>query len=458
MTPIQYYLFANVYILVFWLFYRVSLKKQAHFKSIRIYLNSAVIFSLLLPLLQNGITELLSSGSAIINPASQNLPAVGFIYSYIETFSPESASWLSWLGILEVLIFSGAVITALFYLVNHFRIISILRRAKEQHTSVSNLQVLKSDDVNIPFIYNGRIVLPGTISSEEISLVIAHESLHHRYRHQLDNFLFSVYHIVFWINPFFLLLKGALKLNHEYQVDGQILSSGTDPRFYKLSLIKYSVGMQRFSLASSLSTSGIKNRILMINNGYAEMGKWRYFFLVPILTIILAVFCVAYIQPGPQEGPQEVPQEVPRDTPQTQASVDSVRMEIIDVTRENLQEMKLEVVVLVLMNRNSRIMIAGEKHIVLGNAEDKIISEYNKIIELGLSDVRVVVQKDLKTDPDEFRKLLDAIGTAQYKLRNIHANRLYGMNYKHLPVSEKEMIRELIPFEIYRNLPDKDMG
>jgi beta-lactamase regulating signal transducer with metallopeptidase domain len=451
MTAIQYYLFVNVFIMIFWVFYRIFLKNFGNFKSIRLYLKSAVILSLLLPLFQSGITELLSSGRTSVGSISQNLPLVGFIYNYSGASTQASAGGLSWLSIFEVLIFLGAVITGLFYLVNHFRILFILRRAEEQLISVDTLRVVKSEDIDIPFIYNDCIVLPVDISEEEISLVIEHEVLHHRYGHRFDNILFSVYHIIFWINPFFHLLKSALKLNHEYQVDGQILTSGTDPLFYKLSLIKYSVGVQKFSEANKLSSRNIKNRLLMMNSTCLNRGSWRYILIIPITSVFLAAFCVACIQPGPQQ----VKQEVHQDGPLIEASVDSIEMEIIDITRESLQDKNRDVTLVVLMNRSSSIMIAGDKDVVLENAEDKIISEYNKNIDKGLSNTWVVVHKDVAADPDEYQKLLDAIGTAQYKLRNIQANRQFGMNYNLLPLTEKEMIRELIPFKIYRQFPDK---
>lgn len=451
MTPIQYYLFANVFIMLFCVFHRIFLKNIGNFRSIRLYLNLAVILSILLTLLQSGITELLSSGSSAVGPISQNSPVVGFIYNYSEASSKASIDGLSWFSIFEALLFFGAIITGLFYLVNHYRILFMLRRSEEQLISIDKLRVMKSDDVDIPFIYNDCIVLPADISEEEMSLVIEHEALHHQYGHRFDNILFSVYHIIFWINPFFHLLKSALKLNHEYQVDGQILSSGTDPLFYKMSLIKYSVGVQKFSLANKLSNRNIKNRLLMMNSACLKRGSWRYILMIPITSVFLVAFCVACIQPGPQQEKQEVHQ----DGPLIEASVDSI--EIIDITREILQDKIKDVALVVLMNRISRIMIAGDK-VVLENAEDKIISEYNKNIDKGLSNIWVVVQKDVAADPDEYQKLLDAIGTAQYKLRNIHAKKLFGMNYNFLSLIEKEMIRVLIPFRIYRMFPDKEMG
>ncbi len=233
MTPIQYYLFANVYILISWLFYRYFLKNLVLFRAIRIYLNAALVLSLLLPLIQIGISSLLNSTNLLYSSNIPDLPALGIIFQYEEALNPAASSALNWPYMLGGLFFLGSFITVLLYLVNHFRIKTILRKSEEYFDPGIQLRVVKSDEVNVPFIYNNTVVLPSAILPEEIPIILHHEVLHYKHGHRYDNLFFSLCHILFWVNPFYLLLKASLKLNHEYQVDGQMLSSGADPTFYK---------------------------------------------------------------------------------------------------------------------------------------------------------------------------------------------------------------------------------
>lgn len=440
MTLLQFYLFANVYILISWLFYRYFLKDLILFQSIRIYLNAALLLSLLLPLVQSGISSLLSSTSFLYNSNIQELPALGIIYHYEEALDPATSSAVNWPYMLGGLLVLGGFITALLYLVNHFRIKTIIRKSEELFVPGIHLRVVKSDEVNVPFIYNKTVVLPASILPEEIPIILHHESLHYKHGHRYDNLLFSLCHILFWVNPFYLLLKASLKLNHEYQVDGQILSSGADPTFYKLSLVKYSVGSQKFSLANGMSSRKIKSRLLMINANQLRRGKWRFCLLLPMIILSLALFSLACVQKDEVGEHSDLPTN---DLPANESPADSVHMKIIEVTKDNLDELKKNEGIVVLMNRSSRIYVAGEKDVLPEDVEGKIIAEYNRLL-LSSSDIRIVVQKDVDADPKAYQKLLDNIAMALYKLR--------------MAQSEDAQLAEAIPFEIYNLLPDKNMG
>ncbi|RLD55257.1 MAG: hypothetical protein DRI97_09865 [Bacteroidetes bacterium] len=460
MTLLQYYLYANIYILAFWICYRICLKNQGYFKSVRIFLNSAVVLSAILPLLHTGIADLIASTSIVA--ASQDLPLVDFIYKYQlgKTLSATTTTSISWSAIIKTIVISGSMITALIYFYNHLRVISVIRRSTEYLRLDNGLIAIRSNEVTVPFIYINRIVIPGNISDNEISQVMAHEIMHHRNAHYFDNKLFSLLHIAFWANPFFLLLRSALKLNHEFQVDNQILSSGVDPVSYKLSLVKYSVGSKLFSLASGLSSTNTKNRLLMINNNHIKKGKWRFFLLLPTIGILFTVFCFSYIQPAPPAMPSETLTNISQEDSLVVEFIDSYQGTAIrDVIWPNNST------ILVLMNRNSEIMIAGDE-LPLKDAEQKIISIYNQKIEelnnynpVDYPDntnfgIKIMLQKDTMADKTEYMKLVDAISTALLKLREWHSVKMYDGTYTSLSDTDQKAIAKLIPLRIYGTHPD----
>jgi len=457
MSLLQYYTYANIYILLFWLFYRVFLRRVSYFKSIRIYLTSAIILSVLLPLLQNWLTGIIESGGGILGTSNAILPGIGFIYNYTESVASVATNPLNLNTLFTGILISGGCVVSFFYLYSQLWIHSIVRKSNEHMVLENGLKVLMSGEVRIPFIYINKIVLPHGITSEEESLAIKHETMHHRYGHHFDNLLFSIFHIVFWLNPFFLLLKTAHKLNHEYQVDHEILFSGTDPIFYKLSLIKYSVGRSKFSLAIGLSERNIKNRLIMINNSYMKKGKWKFYLLIPVLGIALSILGVACIQPETQKDQSQIPAEELSEKQSPEDQIDAMRVEIITITHDEIRDLDRDKVIVVLINRSSQVLIAGEKTL-LEDAEKKVFTEYNAKIQDGLSNIQVAVQKDQKTKENDFDWLLRAISMAQLNLQHSYAKQKYGTDFESLAQTEKEVIRKLIPFRIYYTIPDKNIG
>jgi len=465
MTLIQYFLFANIYILAFWICYRIALKKLGYFNSIRIYLNAALVLSSLLPLIQFSIADLLGSTSLV--STGQELPALGIVYQYqlVETLPVTSGHSYNWTRIIEAILIAGSGTTALIYIFIHLRIHSLIRKSSCFLQLENGLKAMMSDDVSIPFVYFNRIVIPRNITENDISQTIAHETMHHYNKHHLDNLLYSLLHVIFWANPIFLLLRKAQKLNHEFQVDNQMLSSGVDPVSYKLSLVKYSGGQKLFALANGLSSTNTRHRIMKINNPSTRKGKWRFFILIPAIIILFAFFTSACIEPVSHETPSEVQSEALLSiTPD-----DTLKFEFIDPKEGTDVVWDKNSVIFVLMNKDSKIMIAGEE-LLLQSAEQKIISEYNKklayyeenpsrnIPENGNTEIKVNIQKDLAADIARYQKLLDDIIAALLKLRDMHSIRLYDGLYATLTESQKQSIATLIPLRIYGSLPKNFSG
>jgi len=461
MTLLQYYLLANIYLLFFWVCFRICLKNLSYFRSLRIYLNSVVVLAVILPFVQMGITNFIASTSFVTT--GEHLPFTGFIYQYqlSEKSTSLSAQSFYWPGILRMVLILGSVLTAIIHILNHFRIKTLIEKSTAYLQFENGLSAMRSDQVSVPFIYINRILIPKHISINEINQVIRHEVMHYRKAHYFDNILFSVFHTVFWINPAFFLLRRELKLNHEYQVDQQMLSTGIDPVSYKLSLVKYSVGNKLFSLANGLSSSKMKRRLLMMNRNPIKKGKWRLYFMLPAIGFFFSVICVGFIQPDPKIVPAVTRPLITQD--------DSLIVEIIDPYKDmDGKDVLLhkDQVILVLMNWDSDIMVAKQE-LSMQEVQQKIISLYNAKIEDLIketagsgpespdSEIMIHVSKDIHADEAEYRKLIDNISSALLKLREWHAVQLYGSTFTALTDDEQEAIAKLIPLRIYGNIPAK---
>jgi hypothetical protein len=202
----------------------------------------------------------------------------------------------------------------------------------------------------------------------------------------------------------------------------------------------------------------------MINNIHIKKGMWRFLLLVPAITILFTIFCFAYIQPNPPEAPLDAPVSIVQEDTLVVEFIDPY--DVPDGTEVLLYK---KTVIIVLMNKDSKVMIAREE-LPLESVEQKIISEYNQRIEenkdLNPGDYRenasfetkIYLSKDRAADNIEYQKLVDAISTALFKLRDMHSVRLYGGLFNSLTETEKETVATLIPLRIYGQPPKNMTG
>jgi len=453
MTLIQYILFANLYLLVFWAAYRLWLHKLTSFGAVRLYLNLAPLLSALLPLAQYALGAFLARSAQ--SGISQELPLAGLVYSYqpISTSEVSISQGLEPVRIMEYILFLGSASTFLTYAFLHLRVLFLAGSGSKQSTSIKHLHLIKTTRVSIPFIYYNRILIPENTAEQDIQQVVKHESMHYRNAHHLDNTLYSILHVIYWFNPFFLLLRSALKLNHEFQVDSQMIAAGVDPVNYKLSLVRYSVGNRLFSLANGLSNTNTYKRIQMIDKTSIRNAPWRLILPAPLLILLFSAFTFACIQPQPND---EQPQILTEPVTESVAE-DTLKMIFVDpMGGAPGTEVKLDKnsVIVVLMNRNSEVMIDRAVS-ELQDVEQRIISDYNKRFEDKnvTSEIKVYVYRDIKTDDVKFQSLLEDISQALLKIRDMQSIRLYGNIFNALEEAEKQDINKRVPYRVYGTFP-----
>lgn len=449
MTLIQYILFANLYLLVFWAAYRLWLHKLTSFGAVRAYLNLAPLLSALLPLAQFALGEILAKSTPSV--ISQELPLAGLVYSYQPLITSEVSmpSTPDPAKIMEFILLSGSAITFLTYIFFHLRILFLHGSGSTPTASIKQLRIILSNKVSIPFIYYNRILIPDNTAEQDIQQVVKHESMHYRNAHYLDNTMYSILHVIYWFNPFFLLLRSALKLNHEFQVDSQMISAGVDPVNYKLSLVRYSVGNRLFSLANGLSNTNTYKRIQMIDKKVLRKSPWRFILPAPVLILLFSVFTFTCIQPSVNE----VSSQIGTESVTEPVAEDTLKMKFIDpMAQSKGEEVKWNKnsVIRVLMNRESLIMIEREVYELL-DVEQRIISEYNRRLEDKevTSEIKVYISRDIKADNEKYRSMLEEISQALLKVRDMQSIKLHGRIYKSLEEAERLEIEKQVPYQIY---------
>ena len=209
MNTVITFLQINLFLVVFFGFYWLILRRETFYQLNRLYLWMAVLFSFLLPFLK---IETIKSWFV-----TERIQEVVYTASLPEAFviTSKVVPVFEWYEILEY-----GYIFVVFIL--------SLRLIFNIYTSYS---VTKSSDFieNNAFSFFGNTCVDSSlIESETIQY---HEEIHSKQMHYLDLLLIEMVAIVLWINPIVYYLKKQISLLHEFIADyhaSQVSNSKTD--------------------------------------------------------------------------------------------------------------------------------------------------------------------------------------------------------------------------------------
>lgn len=263
-------------------FYKLSLErvKMPHIN--RYYLLGSLGFAILVPFItfsggEQPIKTILSVG---ITPyVWQKLPIVS------AAPTTYAFDWLTGLYILGVMMMAGRFVVGLLN----------LRRLISRHTKIktsTHTKVLLPHAI-APYSFLRYIFLTkqafeqGHIAQD----ILLHEQAHVQQKHSIDILLLECLHIFFWWNPVIYYLKKAVKLNHEFLADHQVLRQVASARDYQILLLDYAGSNRSHQLVSSLNYSSAKKRILMMSQSYSKKKVVvRLLILVPVLVVSFLFF------------------------------------------------------------------------------------------------------------------------------------------------------------------------
>ncbi len=267
---------------VLYLFYFIFLKNTTYFKLNRVYLIIAMLLPPILPFIQIPIeqTEITYAVPIVLDEIV--VTAGGEVVQA----SPSTINY-------SLLIYS--VIAALFALRILWAIISIYRINKSSDKSTKGgFIIVTSDDKINPFSIFRHIYVSKSHYEDEDGLeqIISHESIHIRQKHSIDNLLAEIICSVYWINPFFWIIKDNLKSTHEYLADERVMEQGFDTAGYFMLLFENVVG-KRIGLANNFNESlTLKRMKMMKKNRSPRYLRWLYVMALPLIGIIVfAISC-----------------------------------------------------------------------------------------------------------------------------------------------------------------------
>ncbi|SMC72031.1 TonB family protein [Pedobacter nyackensis] len=291
MSWAHYILQVNIYLLVFYGFYKLLLDNETYFTLNRIYLLLAGLCSLAIPFLrfewftEQEATQPLYAGAEQLNDL---MTQVMIGDAPTDRFS--AGNVVVFIYLLGVLFFLGKFIWQLF---------SVVRRLERTHKGAAfSFFRQKRVDSNLP----------------QQPTIHKHEEVHIQQFHTLDILLFEVLAIFTWFNPIIYGYKNSIKYIHEYLADEAAAKIQGDKEQYALLLLSTTFGVPANTLTNSFfNKSLIKKRIFMLHKPRSRKAAiLKYGLFVPLFAIALTMSSATIRN---NKNIKEIADEIPLNNP-----------------------------------------------------------------------------------------------------------------------------------------------
>jgi len=176
-----------------------------------------------------------------------------------------------------------------------------------------------------PFSFFNLIFLPRNGNHQ---MIIEHETTHVKQFHWVDLILMEIVSVLLWFNPFVILYKNALKLQHEYLADTSVIKDKNRIETYLNCMLKQVQVVSCNGITSQFYCKTIKKRIVMITKNKTS-NKYLGVYL-----LALPLVCFMLFVNGCKKAPKNLNETVNvtlKDTIQTQKS----QSEVADVSPVN---------------------------------------------------------------------------------------------------------------------------
>ena len=283
-----YSLKAGIILALFWGIYRLFLHRETFYRFNRFFLLAGLISSLLLPLYTihysvevkaPDIPIHLISASERISSQTESAEIGTSDYSVLIKYFILSLPFI-YVSVLCLILFVRFM--------GFSRLLRIIHRSK--HKKYSNYTLIESSEFEGAFSFFSFIILPVNLNESEKNIIVRHEETHIKQNHWIDLLLSNIISLMWWFNPVTRLYEKAIKTNHEYLADKEVLSQyGLVD--YQQALVNQWLKTSVFPMTNSFSYSNRLKRIKMMKKNISNPAK-RFFSLaaIPAIAVFLCAF------------------------------------------------------------------------------------------------------------------------------------------------------------------------
>lgn len=280
-TLINYFMEANLALMLFYVIYRLSISNQSKFRLNRFILLSIPVMGLAIPFL-----SFPAANSALGQSFQINLPTIHV--NAIEAGSAQTNP-IFWLVALY------SMVTLAILTVATVHTIRLLRKSASGAVGGYRLSVTKENS----FSFFNRIYLNNELTGSTRDLVLLHEKVHADEHHTADVLFYELVCALFWCNPAVWLLRREIRINHEYLVDARV-KSHCDQKTYLEALLGeafHSHSTRFFSTFNHSQT--LKKRIDMMIKTPPHQASRYMLAATMAFVVIFAAACADKKEPEP---------------------------------------------------------------------------------------------------------------------------------------------------------------
>lgn len=266
MSFAHYLLQVNLYLIVFYAFYRLLLAKETYFMLNRFYLIAAGILSICIPFIR--LEWLTTQKAAQKVYASVNWDVV---LAKTTIVSQPTNSLFNWIKLLALLYLLGVLFFMCKLVYNLFVVNNLIKHAQQGAAfSFFRKKVL---DQNLP----------------EKATINAHEEAHIKQWHTADVIFFELLGILTWVNPIIYFYKSSIKNIHEFLADEAAANYQGDKAAYAMLILSQTFGLQPNHLANGFfKQSLVKKRIKMLHKERSKkITVMKYGIFIPLFAILI---------------------------------------------------------------------------------------------------------------------------------------------------------------------------
>lgn len=264
-----YFLKSAACLAVLLVFYKLLLERENMHVFKRIYLLASILASLIIPLI---------TFTTYVETSSENINFLMISSEVASEASPEKVNY--W----PFVFFGIYLMGVLFFSIKFSRNLRILIRKIQTNLKLRSgnfINVLLSEKVQPHTFFSYIFFNRENYLRDEIPKdVKIHEEAHARQKHSVDVLFVELLQIIFWFNPLIFLLKDAIKLNHEFLADREVLKQGISTSGYQQTLLSFSSGDLQSDLVNTINYSSTRLTVFGKTFSYGGFGQVKKRFTV----------------------------------------------------------------------------------------------------------------------------------------------------------------------------------
>ena len=272
MNWLNYLLQVNLYLILFYGFYRLLLRSETFFNLNRGYLVASAALAFFIPLMQSEwvrswfVTEQISQTiTTLYNPQ------VFYVQASEQAHSLTFGDFMAVFYIIGILIGIARFGGNLVFLGKMMKRKIVQKDAKQAFSFFNVLFVSKE--------------------LKNRSTIMKHEFVHVRQLHSADVMLFELIAIFNWFNPVVYLYKSSIKHIHEFIADEVASRNESSKAEYAMLLFQEQFGVQAIPLTNNFfNQSLLKLRIKMLNKERSnQTAMMKYGLIAPLFMLMIVV-------------------------------------------------------------------------------------------------------------------------------------------------------------------------